>query len=178
MKDRIARAMTTTPWEIQTTRLELSPLRREHAALLFDVLADPALYEYTGGAPVQAVDEMVRWFTRWEARVSPDGSELWLNWTVSERAGGAAVGYVQATVSDRPGVNLAWVIGTPWQRRGYASEASRAVMDWLAHLGARRFRACVKPAHVASQRVAARLGLQRTEEWVDGEEVWLLDRQL
>lgn len=161
--------------DLRTPRLDLLPIVRAHAPLLFPVLADVALYEYTGGAPPSSVESVARWFAAWEGRWSPDGAELWLNWLVRARAGGEAVGYVQATLADER-ADLAWVLGVPWQGRGYASEAAVAMRDWLAGLGVRRFRAAVKPDHTASQRVARRLGMVRTEDWIDGEEVWVLDR--
>jgi len=44
------------------------------------------------------------------------------------------VGTVQATVSEQDGrltAEIAWVIGTTQQRRGYAREATRTMMGWL-----------------------------------------------
>ena len=158
--------------DLRTARLDLTPILREHAPLLFAALSDPALHEHTGGAPPATVDALARRFTAWEARQSPDGSERWLNWMVRERLSGDAVGYVQATVVESR-ADLAWVIGVRWQRRGYATEAGRAVFAWLASQGITTVRACIKPAHAASQGVAARLGLRRTEAWIDGEEVWV-----
>ena len=172
MKDRIARAVRGPSWDIQTARLDLTPIWREHAKLLFAALSEPALHAHTGGAPPASVDALAHRFTAWEARQSPDGSELWLNWMVRARSGGEAVGYVQATVVESH-ADLAWVIGVPWQRRGYASEAAGAVLAWLAGLGAGSVRACIKPEHAASQRVAERLGLLRSGAWIDGEEVWI-----
>ena len=172
--DRVAAVIRTEPWALRTERLELTPIRAEHAPRLFDVLAEPALYLYTGGSPPATLEVLTRGFANWESRLSPDGSELWLTWMTAQRDSGAAVGYVQATVADNR-ADLAWVIGLPWQGRGYASEASRAVLDWLVSLGAVRFRACVKPAHRKSQQVAERLGLIRTDQWIAGEEVWVLD---
>lgn len=158
--------------DLQTARLDLTPILREHAPLLFAALSDPALHEHTGGAPPATVDALAQRFTAWEARQSPDGSERWLNWMVRERPSGAAVGYVQATVVDSR-ADLAWVIGVRWQRRGYASEAAGAVLAWLTNQGTTTLRACIKPEHAASQAVAARLGLHRTAAWIDGEEVWV-----
>ncbi len=69
---------------------------------------------------------------------------------------------------------MAWVIGTPWQGHGYATEAARGLVDWLASAGVRTIEAYVDPDHAASATVAARAGLRATDELVDGERVWRL----
>lgn len=168
--------MERGPWGLRTARLDLEPITRAHAAEMYAVLAEPALYVYTGGQPPSSIDAVARWFEGWERRRSPDGAELWLNWVVRERASGQAAGYVQATLADQR-ADLAWVLGTPWQGRGYATEAARAVQCWLQELGVARFRACVRPDHPASQRVAAGLGMARTADWIDGEEVWVREER-
>ena len=171
VSDYRARLRREGPSSLRTARFELEPICRAHAPLLFGVLSDPALHEYTGGVPPATVEALALRFSVWEKCQSPDGSELWLNWSICEREHGERVGYVQATVA-QDHVDFAWVIGIAWQRRGYASEAAQAVKEWIAGLGATNFRACIKPEHAASQRVAERLGLRRSGAWIDGEEVW------
>jgi RimJ/RimL family protein N-acetyltransferase len=86
------------------------------------------------------------------------------------------VGYVQATRGPQGGVaELAWVVGTQWQGRGIAREAARLVLERLLAEGVRRVVAHVHPDHVASQRVAAALGLEPTPVVVDGEVEWVHD---
>ena len=69
-------------------------------------------------------------------------------------------------------VFLSWVIGVEWQNQGFASEAARALVDWLGHQGADEIVAHVHPGHQASAAVAARAGLHPTDELADGEQVW------
>lgn len=157
---------------IPTERLELWPLGREHAVDLSSVLSDASLYEYTHDVPPASLSDLRATYAYLETRRSPDGTELWLNWVLRERATGMTIGYVQATVSSRH-ADLAWVVGTPWQRRGYAAEAAHALVQWLQSAGIKVCRAKIHPAHTASQRVAASAGLVRTHETVDGEDVWV-----
>ncbi len=157
---------------LATARLSLLPIVAEHAPLLFGVLADPALHAFTGGEPPASVEALRARFTHWERRRSPDGSELWFNWLVLEQAGGTAIGYVQTTVRNPSIADVAWVIGAPWQRQGYATEAAAAVVRWLEGLSVTHVRACIAPAHTASERVAERVGLSLTSAWEDGEQVW------
>lgn len=60
----------------------------------------------------------------------------------------------------------------PWQGRGIASDAASAVVEFVDACGVERVIAHVHPGHVASQRVAARLGLVPTPRIVDGEVEW------
>ncbi|HEX2755382.1 MAG TPA: GNAT family N-acetyltransferase [Candidatus Limnocylindrales bacterium] len=162
---------------IATGRLELVPLRIADADEMVAVLADPGLYAFIGGGP-PTHDELV---ARFEAQVrgrSPDGREEWHNWVVRERPSGAATGFVQATVVDvggagaGRGAEIAWLIGVPWQGRGYASEAARGLVAWLEAAGVRSILAHVHPDHLGSAAVAERAGLAPTDELVDGERVW------
>ena len=48
------------------------------------------------------------------------------------------------------------VFGTPWQGRGYATEAAIALIRWLEMDGVRSITAHVHPQHTASAKVAER----------------------
>jgi RimJ/RimL family protein N-acetyltransferase len=158
---------------LRTERLDLIPITREHAAPMFPVLNDPALYTFTGGSPPSGIAALARTYEFWEARRSPDGAELWFNWAVRLRAEGELVGHMQAGLTSAHAY-MAWTLGSRWQHRGYATEASRAVLDRLLGLGAREIRASIHPGHIASIRVAERLGLERTSEPSGKELIWKL----
>ena len=155
-------------------RLVLEPLRVTHADEMAAVLDDAALHTFTGGEP--ATPEQLR--SRYARQVvghSADGSEQWLNWIARDRATGAAVGYVQATVTEHEGqrsADVAWVVGVPHQGRGYAGEAAQLMADWLRREGVDVITAHVHPDHPASNAVARRLGLRPTDAMVDGEVRW------
>jgi RimJ/RimL family protein N-acetyltransferase len=136
------------------------------------VLGDEDLYAFIGGhAPSEA--DLVAQYSRWQCRRSPDGTAEWLNWIVRLRDDRAAIGTVQATVVDGGRrADVAWVIGRPWQSRGYASEAALAMIDWLEARGAALITAHIHPAHVASQAVARRAGLAPTGTIEHGEVLW------
>ena len=164
----------TTP-ALGDGRLVLEPLRVDHAAEMVDVLSDAGLYAFTGGSPPSR-DDLERRYER-QVAGSGDPDEVWHTWVVRLGDGGPAVGYVQATVRLSVGsADLAWVVGAPWQGRGIAREAAGPVLDHVVAGGARRVVAHVHPDHVASQRVAARLGLAATNRVVDGEVEWVLER--
>nr|WP_240981914.1 MULTISPECIES: GNAT family N-acetyltransferase [unclassified Streptomyces] len=152
--------------------MELVPLEVGHAEEMAGVLGDPALHRFIGGAP-ESLEELRARYVRWGAG-APEPGTTWCNWVVRERDGGRLVGTVQATVTGgvAGGVaEVAWVVGTAWQGRGYASEAARALVSWLRDRG-RTVVAHVHPDHAASAAVARAAGLVPTGEIHGGEVRW------
>ncbi|MEU6084442.1 GNAT family N-acetyltransferase [Streptomyces sp. NPDC047108] len=163
------------PQTIRTDRLTLLPLRVEHADEMAAALADAQLHTFIGGSP--ATVEALR--ARYERLVagSPDADVSWCNWVVQlhDEDGDCLTGTVQATVTAGDGAvaaEIAWVVGTPWQRRGIASEAARGLVAWLAKQHVRTVVAHIHPDHAASAAVATAAGLAPTEHWHDGEVRW------
>ena len=155
---------------IRTRRLRLEPLTVRDTDVLFPVLDDPALHVFTGGRP-RTRAELEAWITAVEPGHSPDGTQSWCNWLVVVIETGSVAGTVQVTV-EGDDASLAWVIGAASQGQGYAKEAAAAMAAWLADQGVTRFRATIHPDHAASGSVADSLGMQPTDELVDGEVVW------
>lgn len=154
---------------IRTARLDLLPLLVGHAGEMAGVLGDPALHTFIGGAPETAEGLRARY--RRLVAGAPEPGVSWLNWVIRLRDEGCLTGTVQATVSGSV-AEVAWVVGTPWQGRGIASEAARGLVGWLAGQPVRTVIAHVHPEHRASAAVAAGAGLAPTGEWQDGEVRW------
>ncbi len=154
-----------------TERLDLLPLRVEHAEEMAKVLSDPALHAFIGGAP--DTEQALR--ARYERMTagSPDPTVSWLNWVIRLREADCLTGTVQATVSTSgdPSAEIAWVVGTPWQGRGIATEAVRGLVGWLDEQSM-AIVAHIHPDHGASAAVATAAGLAPTDEWHDGEIRW------
>jgi RimJ/RimL family protein N-acetyltransferase len=164
---------------LRTERLLLSPLTSDDAEAMAEVLADTRLHEFTGGEPA-TLEELRARYHRWAAG-SSKVDEVWLNWIVRRLADDRAVGTVQATLVRHGGewsAQVAWVVGLEWQRQGFASEAGRALVDWLLERGAVRVTANIHPDHSASATVASRAGLRPTSDEVEGERVWRVDSSL
>ena len=158
------------PVGVPIVSIVLESLRVEHADEMWSVLADQALYEFTGGEPPSrdALDE------RYRAQVAGSGrpEERWHNWIVRRTDSDEAIGFVQATAVD--GVaDIAWLVGVRHQGQGLAVQAVRAMVDELESSDVRRFTAHVHGDHQRSQRVASAVGLERTGAVDDdGEEIW------
>jgi RimJ/RimL family protein N-acetyltransferase len=138
------------------------------------VLNDPALYTFTGGQPLALPalrDRYAQQLTGW----SPDGTQRWSNWIVRLRVDRIAIGYVQATIRNAPGrpaADVAWVIGSQHQGRGFAREAAQLMLSSLQAEGVHVVGAHIHPDHHASAAVARYLGLSATGIVVDGEVYW------
>ncbi|MGW6023673.1 GNAT family N-acetyltransferase [Streptomyces sp. NPDC055099] len=163
--------------EISTARLDLVPLRVEHADEMAVALSDEALHTFIGGSPDDAHALRARY--RRMTAGSPDPAVSWCNWVLRLRDEECLVGTVQATVVPAGAggelvAEIAWVVGTPWQGRGIAVEAARGLAAWLAgNPAVRGIIAHVHPDHRASAAVARAAGLTPTDEWQDGEVKWL-----
>ena len=67
------------------------------------------------------------------------------------------------------------MVGRPWQGLGYATEASKAMCDWMAIQGMARLSAHIHPDHTPSKAVAGKLGLHPTgklDHDHEGEMIW------
>lgn len=110
---------------LSTERLELEPLRPEHADEMAPLLDDVTLHEFIGGAPA-TVDELRVRYARQVSGASADGTQRWCSWIVRLRATHHAAGTVQATVFYRggqPAAELAWVLARSAHGHRYAVEA-------------------------------------------------------
>ena len=150
---------------IETPLVVLLPLSTEHADEMAVTLSDPELHTYTGGAPLTPQELRARY----ERLVA--GPEGWRNWVIWLREEKRLVGYVQATIDGRT-AEVGWVIGTPWQGRGLATVAARALVGWLVKQEIDTVVAHIHPDHAASAAVAASAGLRPTNRWHDGEVRW------
>ena len=116
--------------ELRTSRLWLEPLRAAHAREVFDAYADPELWRFFPALRPPDVESLAIRFRRWLAGPPPgSAADLHENWIAYDDA--RAVGLFQATLfTDGEGA-LAYAVFAPFQRRGYAREATRNI---VAHL--------------------------------------------
>jgi RimJ/RimL family protein N-acetyltransferase len=149
----------------------LTPLAVADAGPMAVVLSDPALYRYTGGSP-PSIAELEQQYRRQTLGPWPP-DERWLNWLI-RTPDQTPVGYMQATVTvSQKQAALAWVIGCQYQRRGYATAAAHAALTWLTDHGVTILTAHIRSGHLASEALAAGLGLQPTDDLdSDGERIW------
>lgn len=159
---------------IRTARLVLEPIDEGHAEGMFCVLDDPSLYRYM----VSEIPTSLAWLREryrvLSTGVSPDASQLWLNWIVSRREHRAPIGYVQATIPwNLDHALMGWTIGRTAQGHGYARESIRAVCTHLMRNGVTELRAMIDVRNAPSIAVAESVGFVReataiSEDVLDG----------
>jgi RimJ/RimL family protein N-acetyltransferase len=142
---------------LRADSLVLEPQLESHAAEMFGVLSDPAIYEFENEPPrtVAALGERC---ARLESRTSTDGSEQWLNWVVKLPSGELA-GYVQATVLPGGCAYVAYELASRFWRQGIGSAALQLVLRELAQRYAvRDAYAVLKAANFRSLGLLRKLG--------------------
>lgn len=123
--------------------LHLEPQLASHAAEMFAVLSDPAIYEFENEPP-KSFEALHERFVKLESRTSSDGSEKWLNWVVKLPSEDLA-GYVQATVLVSGQAYVAYEFASRFWRQGIASASLGAVLDldiWKFWMNAGSLKAC------------------------------------
>ena len=146
---------------LESDDLSLEPLVAAHAAARFVLLSEPALFRFIDERPPQDAAQLRARYRKLESRASADGRQAWLNWIVRAKAGGPPLGFVQATVLDDGSAWVAYLLGSAHQGRGWATQATAAM---LAHLetdhGVRTLLANVEAANAPSIRLLQRLGFR------------------
>ncbi len=137
--------------------LVLEPQLESHAAEMFAVLSDPAIYEFENEPPSDASALQQR-YAKLESRASADGSEQWLNWVIRLPSEELA-GYIQATVLVGGRAYVAYELASRFWRRGIASTALAAVLEELAsHYFVRDAFAVLKAVNYRSLGLLGKLG--------------------
>ncbi|MEK8050301.1 GNAT family N-acetyltransferase [Ideonella sp. DXS22W] len=148
----------------------LEPLLASHAAEMFAVLSDPAIYEFEN-APPASVDALHARYVRQQRRGPDDGSEVWLNWVIRLSAGadaGRLAGYVQATVLPDGHALVAYELHSRHWRQGIGSAAVRAMLAELAQShGVQRFVAVLKRRNHRSAGLLHKLGFEPADAALD-----------
>lgn len=142
---------------IEAGGMTLEPQLAAHAAQMFVILSDPAIYEFEN-APPASLDWLRTRFTKLETRLSGDGTEQWLNWVI-RLPGPGLIGYVQASVTAGGDATIAYELSGPHWGRGLGYQAVQAMISELqSHYGVRRLFAVFKRANFRSRRLLERLG--------------------
>ena len=161
--DKVYRRLKGLPWDIlETKRCLIRETTPEDVDEFFQIYSDPAITKYMDGLYPEPEEEkqyireyIEKVYTFYEFGV----------WTVVERKSGAVIG--RAGFAYREGYNdpeLGFIIGVPWQRKGYAEEVCRAVLEYgWSTLGFERVQALVEPENEVSLRLCEKLGFRVKE---------------
>jgi RimJ/RimL family protein N-acetyltransferase len=102
----------------------------------FEYLQDDALRQWISLAKPVSLDALRQNWKRNETRMSPDGSEAWLQWFVTSRNDGSPIGSIDACVDQsKVAVNFGYYFFVPAWGRGYATEVIAVVAQHLLSSG-------------------------------------------
>ena len=119
------------------------------------------MYQFVPQDPPQSLAWLAARYKRLETRLSAAGDEEWLNWVARHKVDGACIGSAQVTLCRDGRAQLAYEIGVPYWRRGFATEACAHVIEALFKQGATEVWAELDTRNEASIRLLERLGFKR-----------------
>ena len=169
--EKACRRLLGMPWEIlETERCLIRETAVEDVEEFYEIYKHPAITEFMEELYPEKEQEreyirqyIAQVYTFWEFGV----------WTVVEKESGAVIG--RAGFSYREGFEepeIGFIIGVPWQRKGYAQEVCRAILDYGRDvLGFETVQAFVRPGNAASINLCRKLGFHEVgTENIKGEE--------
>ena len=151
---------------LETERLVLREMTPDDFDALYAVLADSDIMQHY---PYTFDEARVRgWIERNMERYQKDGFGLW---AVVLKETGEMIGDCGLTLQSIEGEMLPEIgyhIRRDCQRRGYASEAGRAVRDWaFERLDADCLYSCMKHTNVPSYSTAMAMGMEKLKQYPD-----------
>lgn len=154
------------PMTLQTPRLRIRDLTPADADGLFPIYSDPQVCQFIGGTPVQTLDEQCQNLAATLERQSKEPPGLG-RWAIETLADHRLVGLVilkHAPDADRrplPEIEVGWHLGRFAWGNGYATEATRALLDHAREpLKLPIVYAIIDPQNTRSIRVAERLNMK------------------
>jgi len=142
---------------IRALHCTLEPLVEAHAHEMFEVLSDPAIYEFENEPPSSEVWLKHR-YSLLESRGSTDGAEKWLNWVIRLPSGRLA-GYVQATILQSGSCYVAYELASRYWRQGIGRSSVEAMVEELKSVyGVHTFVAVLKAVNYRSLALLRSLG--------------------
>lgn len=164
--ERIYRRLKGLPWNIlETERLLVRETTVEDVDAFWEIYQEPSITKYTEGLYPKIEQERayVREYIEQVYALYEYGI-----WTVVEKDSGAVIGRVG--FSERPGYELpelGFVVGVPWQKKGYAYEACKAILEYgREELGFQAVQLLVEQENEASLKLCAKLEFEDTGELV------------
>jgi RimJ/RimL family protein N-acetyltransferase len=150
---------------VTTARLVLRRLAHHDLDALAAIQRDPETMRFLGGPRSRArTGETLGWIIEAERE---QGFGLW---ATTLRADGTLIGRCGILVQDVEGETeheIAYLLGSQWWGRGYATEAAAAIRDYArAELGLDRMISLIDPENTPSQAVARRIGMEHERDIV------------
>jgi RimJ/RimL family protein N-acetyltransferase len=168
--------VTAPDWPLRTDRLLLRPFEADDLDALHAIHSDDSVVRWLYN-DARTLDETRELLERKRAGSALRAEGDWLSAAMTRRDTGELVGDVSlhwVSEAHRQG-ELGFVVHPQHQGHGYATEASRPLLDFaFVQLGLHRVVGRLEPRNVGSARVLEKLGMRREahlveNEWVKGE---------
>lgn len=150
---------------IRTGRLDVRPLNTTDLEAFHRLWSDPEVIFWGASGDRASSERLLQGLlARTLPGVTPSG---WF--AVIRRTDGAFVGDVvlQPAPWSHDDVEVGWHTMRAEQRKGYATEAARGLLDHARGSGVRRVSAVILPNNLPSQSVAVRIGMHRTGTMIE-----------
>lgn len=159
--DRIYRRYAKIPWDIlDTARCHVRETTEQDIDSFYSIYSEPSITAHMESL-YEDRDEERAYIREYIEKIY--GFYDFGVWTVIEADSGQVIG--RAGLSYREGFEepeLGFVIGVPWQRKGYAFEICTAILDYgRGELGFEKVQALVEPENIPSLRLCEKLGFKK-----------------
>lgn len=154
--------MTLQTDGLGTARLSLRKPTTLDAAAVLAILSDPRVVEHNPSDQVADLPRVEALITRWLKHWDVHGFGYYC--VFDDRTGHLVgnCGIRRMTVHDQQVLNLMYRFAPTSWGQGYATEAANATVQWARQrLPGQVILARIRPAHLASQYVASKVGLRR-----------------
>lgn len=161
MSEASARINECGAQEIKTERLLLRPFHIEDAKSAMDNWAgDEAVQGMYGEPAYRTVEEVKSLLQKY---ISEYVTGYTYRWAVIEMESGECIGQIAYFLVNQTGSwgEIEYAIGTAYQGKGYATEATKAVIDYgFKNIGFHKVQICVRPSNIKSKRVIEKCGFE------------------
>jgi RimJ/RimL family protein N-acetyltransferase len=151
----------------ETARLLIRNLAPGDAESFYAYKCLPEATQYQYWRP-KSLDEIVC-FIRDMQTVEPNTPGTWLQLAICLKDDGIMIGDIGIHFSEDEEfqAEIGYTISPAWQHKGYASEAAKAILEYLfTSLGIHRVHASVDPRNIASAAVLERLGFRQEAHFI------------
>lgn len=157
---KVYKRLKSMPWDIlETDRCMLRETTVEDVGDFYSIYSEPSITAYMEDLFAD-VEEEKQYIRDYIEKVY--GYYEFGVWTVIEKETGAVIG--RAGLSCREGFEepeLGFVIGVPWQGKGYAYEICKAILKYgVEELEFTKIQALVQPGNAASISLCEKLGMK------------------
>jgi len=147
------------PETIETERLILRRFSMEDAdSMMRNWVSDDDVQSMYGEPSYKTKEEVEALISEFIKRCQGGYS---YRWSVIEKASGECIGQVAYFLVDSQGAfgEIEYCIGSAFQGKGYATEATKAVIDFgFRRIGFNKVQICVRPSNTSSKRVIEKCG--------------------